>query len=204
MTDREVPYRLLVEGHNDKHVVVHICKRHQCKPPSISDKGSINELLESISVELKASGLRAIGILVDANDSLDSRWQSLRDRLLKNEIPVPSHCDPNGTIIEGKPRIGIWLMPDNSAHGTLEHFVEKMIPAGDPVWPLSQQYIDDIPENQREFKKSYSQKAKIRAWLATRKVPGQFMGTAIKAQDLKVDGDLATKFFTWLQELFEL
>ena len=45
-------------------------------------------------------------------------------------------------------------------------------------------------------------RAKVHAWLATRGEPRK-MGSAIYAQDLRVDGPLSTTFANWLQELFE-
>ena len=36
-------------------------------------------------------------------------------------------------------------MPDNRSTGELEDFVGSMIPSGDPVWPLSEAYIEGIP-----------------------------------------------------------
>ena len=132
---------------------------------------------------------------------------TIKDKLLKVGITPPIHPDPNGTLMvdtKDLPRVGIWLMPDNRIKGILEHFVEQMIPTNDPVWPRSCKYVDDIPETERKFKINSTQKAKIHAWLATRKKPGLRTGTAILAQDFEIDGDLAQTFFTWLQKLFEL
>ena len=197
---------LLVEGHDDKHVVRHICQRRQYSPPHIEDKDGIDRLLDSISPELKVSGRQAVGILLDANDDPEARWTSIRARLSKVGVTLPEVPDLHGTIVDtgDLPRVGIWLMPDNESQGALEHFIEKMIPSDDAVWPLSRQYIEGIPEEHRRFKESHSQKAKIHAWLATRETPGLLMGTAISSEDLQLDGDLVEKFVAWLQELFGL
>ncbi|MCY4363629.1 MAG: hypothetical protein OXE42_15865 [Gammaproteobacteria bacterium] len=198
---------LMVEGQDDKHVVSHICQRYSYKSPFISDKDDVNQLLESISTELKAPGRKAVGILVDANDDLQARWTSIKDRLSKVDIIIPKSPDPDGTIIEDTedlPRVGIWLMPDNESQGYLEHFIEKMIPANDSVWPLSQQYIEGIPQKDRKFTERRTQKAKIHAWLAAREKPGLFIGTAIKAKELHTGGELITKFSSWLQKLYKL
>ena len=200
-------YVLLVEGIDDENVVWHICNRNKFEAPGIIDKKGFDKLVKSISIELKVSGRKAVGILVDANDDPKARWTSIIDKLLKVGITLPNHPDPNGTILVDTkvlPRVGIWLMPDNRIKGILEHFVEQMIPTNDPLWPRSCKYVDDIPETERKFKINNTQKAKIHAWLATRKNPGLRMGTAILAQDFEIDGDLAQTFFTWLQKLFEL
>ena len=92
-------------------------------------------------------------------------------------------------------------MPNNESPGELEDFVSRMVPDGDPVWPLSESYIDGIPADIRKFTAKKAQRAKVYAWAATRRQPGR-MGAAIEAGDLEVDGDLATSFLEWLQRLF--
>ena len=197
---------LLVEGRNDRHVVSHICYRHLYTPPHIINKDNIDQLLKSVPNELKVSDRKAVGILVDANSDPKARWTSIRDRLSQVGISLQQHLGSGGVILNPThlPRVGIWLMPDNISQGALEDFVGKMIPASDKVWPLSQQYIEGIPEEHREFKETHTQKAKIHAWLATRETPGLFMGQAIRAQELSIDGELVANFFNWLQKLFKL
>ena len=139
-------------------------------------------LLKTISEDIDVSGRVAVGIVLDANDNVAARWQSLKDRIRENNIALPDKPEPSGTIIAGvpchHPRIGIWLMPDNQSPGELEDFIEKMIPRNDAVWPLSVCYIDSIPEENRKFKEI---KAKVHAWLATKEEPLK-LGTAIRAR----------------------
>ena len=194
---------LLVEGQNDKHVVRHICGRHPSMPSfDIVDKGGVTELLDSISIEIRAPGRQAVGFLVDSNRDLMARWDEIRHQILRAEIRLPLSPDPAGTIIEGTPRVGIWLMPDNESSGELEDFVEQMIPAGDPVWPLSQRYIDGIPQANRKFAPPKTLRAQLYAWLAAREDPRQ-MGLDIQARDLAVDGKLCQGFVKWLMALFK-
>ena len=193
---------LLVEGADDEHVVRHLRNRHQAIPEfCIRDKGGIEGLLEDIGLEILAPSRKAVGILVDANDDLDARWNAVANRLREEKIEVPSNPEYTGTIIDSTPRVGIWLMPNNTSPGELENFVSEMISDDDPVWPRSQCYIDDIPEADRKFKKKIL-RAKIHAWLATREDP-RLMGAAIGARDLHSDGTLSTAFANWLRELFE-
>ena len=91
-------------------------------------------------------------------------------------------------------------MPDNGAPGELEDFVRKMIPDSDPVWPKADAYIDDIPEP-RKFQSHKVEKAKVHAWMATRKKPGR-MGAAIGAGDLDVRVASCQTFVSWVRELF--
>ncbi len=93
-------------------------------------------------------------------------------------------------------------MPDNQSPGELENFIIKMIPAGDPVWPRSETYIDGIPEEDREFKEGKILRAKVHAWLATRGEPRK-MGLAIKTKDLDIASVTCVSFVAWLRELFK-
>ena len=194
---------LLVEGADDEHVVWHLRNRHQAMPEfCIQDKGGIEGLLEDIGLEILDPRRKAVGILVDANDDLNARWSAVANRLREENIEVPSNPELTGTIIDSNPRVGIWLMPNNKKPGELENFVSEMIPNDDPVWRLSKNYIDGIPEADRKFTEKKILRAKLYAWLATREDPRQ-MGAAIGARDLRVDGTLSTAFANWLRQLFE-
>lgn len=113
----------------------------------IQDKGTLGQVLDAIGPELKVSGRKALGVLVDADDSLADRWGDLSNRCRAANIDLPQQPTATGTILEpgnGRPRIGIWLMPDNESPGELEDFVQTMVPSDDPVWPRSENYIDRI------------------------------------------------------------
>ena len=126
------PRVLLVEGPDDKHVVIHLSERSGLAQNfwlSLRRKAKI-----SCSIPLKwrstYPGRTVLGIVLDANDDPNARWQALTDRLnrLRQEdhfdLPeLPEQPDPSGTIIEGRLRIGIWLMPDNRSTGELEDFM---------------------------------------------------------------------------------
>ncbi len=205
------PHVLIVEGQNDKHVVLNLCVVDAFTPKfQIRDKGSFAEVLNAIGPELNAKELMCLGIMVDANDSLESHWNKIRSRLTSklDDQSVELALEPEslGTVIEvsiqGRMiRIGIWLMPDNCSSGELEDFVATMIPGQDLVWPKARQYIDNIPCRDRKFKSKKTLRAKVYAWLATREEPG-FMGGAIKKEDLDVGGQLTKDFMLWLEKLF--
>ena len=198
---------LLVEGSDDRHVVHHIANRADATLAfSILPKGGIDPLLNAIARDIRAPGREAVGILADANDDIDARWQAVTDRTRRAGLGIepPTRLDPAGIIIpEGprRPRVGIWLMPDNQSPGEIEDFVEAMIPDGDPVWPRAKAYIDGIPEADRKFADGKAQRAKVHAWLAAREEPRR-MGLAVGAGDLDAGDPLCQAFADWLQRLF--
>ena len=200
---------LLVEGPDDKHISLHIQSRDNSIPSfQPIDKTGIPNLLTDIPVEINVPGRRAVGIIVDADTHVRNRWQQVASRIQQAGISVPSHPNPKGTIVLGrpdgasrKPRIGIWLMPNNRFRGEIENFIQTMIPTSDPVWPLSDAYVDGIPKRDRKFRRRKTTRAKVHAWLATREEP-RHMGVAIRAGDLDINGPLCTRFREWLRRLF--
>ena len=200
---------LLVEGKNDKHVVSHICKRKGgISEFKIDNQDGIDNVLQAISLEVKSGRWKTIGILVDADDDAECCWRKIVNILekegLQGKVQLPEEFDSEGTIIcenyqAGIPRIGIWIMPNNEAPGGLEDFIATMMPSNDPVWPLSEGYIDSIPEGDRKFNNVL--KAQVYAWLATRKKP-PLAGLAIKEKELDIEGEICRKFIAWIRKLF--
>ena len=198
---------LLVEGTDDKHVVLHLCNRSELGLPfTISSRGSVEQVLAAIGPEIKAPDRTTLGILVDANDDRGARWRAVADRLRNAGVQPPAAIAREGAIIEGdrqegRPRVGVWLMPDNASTGELEDFVAVMIPEGDPVWPRSTDYVAGIPEEDRKFTEGKTRRAEVHAWLAVRREPRR-MGAAIGTRDLDIDVPVCRTFVDWLRRLF--
>lgn len=196
---------LMVEGPDDCHLVEQILLRSDLKIAlETSAYGGYQQLIERIEGELRVTNRAALGIVVDANNHPDRRWQSVKSRLDAHGAVTPESLGTDGIIIretDELPRVGVWMMPDNESPGELEHFVAKMIPPGDPVWPRSQRYVDCIPVDARAFRPQDAMGAKVLSWIATRRKPG-FMGQAISRGDLRTDGELCQRFIAWLDRLF--
>ena len=198
----EPPKLLLVEGVDDKHVVEHLCRKlvpdlvFRCQ-----ETGGSDPLLKAISPAMRPLERIALGIVMDANDDLAARWQAIGHRLRGRDVQLPEQPAHGGTVIDSDPRVGVWLMPDNSTPGELENFVAELVPKDDPVWPLAERYIDGIPSEHRQFATGKELRAKLHAWLATRREPRK-MGAAIGTAELDAGGALAGQFADWLQALF--
>ena len=195
---------LLVEGVDDKHVVLHLAPSGQSGIPAfdIIDQEGFPNLVRAIGPQIKVPGRLAVGILADANSDPDARWEEIGNSLRKANVELAANKNrTHGTVVDGKPRVGIWLMPDNRSAGELEDFVKALIPDGDPVWPMAVRYIEGIPPGVRKFTSNKILRAKIHAWLATRQEPRK-MGTAIYVRDLNAAAPVAIRFTDWLRELF--
>ena len=194
---------LLVEGQNDMHVVRHVWLRHYGDEPTfdILVKNDVEALLRSIRGEVLQEDRTIVGILLDADDHPTDRWEAVKYRLTSAQVDPPDDPPLEGVIINQVPRIGVWMMPDNQLPGELEEFIERMIPPTDPIWPLSQSYIEGIPCANRKFAEGKTLRAMVHAWLAARKDPRP-MGTAIRAKDLDVNVPNCSAFLEWLDQLF--
>jgi len=216
---------LLVEGKDDLNVLAHIFKAHGFEGRIFIrdqegvdrlkkelDEKFFDNLLEDLAVELKGSEVVALGIVVDADLDITARWQSLANKLkdLKYQ-DVPDLPDATGTILihnEDLPKIGIWLMPDNTLPGMLEDFVKLLVP--DEQKELLQRAIeavDAIPKDERKFVTENSDKtskAQIHTYLAWQERPGVPYGVAIREKFLKADSPNTTNLVTWIRELFSL
>lgn len=201
---------ILVEGKDDESVIYHLLTEQQRETVDIMSKDNDDQLLKSIFSELNVSQRDTLGVVMDGNNNYSGRWQAISQRFNEAGIKLADIPDPKGFIsnetatfmeVNFRPiRIGVWIMPNNRSNGELEDFIAKMIPESDPVWPRSQNYIDDIPQKDRDFKDKKVIRAKVHAWLATREEP-ILMGAAINAEYLKKDGQLCLDFQKWLTEL---
>src|SRR5438552_11187448 len=179
--------RLLVEGSDDLHSIVHLMTRHgfrwdSDRAPYIDNTGGVPELLEAVPVTAKGAYER-VGIVLDADVNLQSRWASVRDRLFAVGVDLPDAPAIDGTIVMGVgpgSRLGIWVMPDNNVNGRLEDFLGRLVPAGDPCCEFAKEATGRALK--RGCRIADEQKSTIHAWLAWQQAPGLPFGTALRAK----------------------
>ena len=202
---------LLVEGVDDEHVMKHICGNHGIPPlDEIKEHGGASKLLESVPVRIKASEEGdTVGIVIDADTNMRTRWQSIRDHIATMgyenapEAPVPDGTiidPPDGTLL---PRLGIWIMPDNRTDGILENFLRFLVPQPSVLLDHAEKSVADIPEGERRFRlREDAPKAVIHTWLAWQREPGKPFGTAITERFLDPNVAEARVIASWLRRLF--
>jgi hypothetical protein len=199
---------LLVEGKDDEHVFYHLLEHyHVPEQFKIKDKEGVDNLLDTLDVEIEGSGLECLGIVVDADMSIESRWQALRGILMHCGYDnVPTHPLSEGVIVEqeGRPKIGVWIMPDNTLPGMLEHFIGFLVPPGDTLWPRAGECVAQIPEPERRFPQEHQSKAHVHTWLAWQEEPGTPMGQAITKRYLDAEAEHARRLIGWVRRLFDV
>lgn len=199
---------LLVEGKDDEHVLYALLNHHGIpRIYRIKDKQGVENLLNTLEVELLASDLKSLGIIVDADTDIGRRWQSL-SQIIRNAgyANVPIAPDTDGTIIteDNKPTVGIWVMPDNIIPGMLENFISFLVPGNNPLWTRVTRCLDEIPEDERLFPPQHLIKAQVHTWLSWQNEPGSPLGLAITRRYLEAETPHAQMLVTWVRRLFNV
>lgn len=199
---------LLVEGLDDCHVVMSLCASHEISETfSVYECGSDKKVLQRMNALILRPDIPAtIGVLLDADTGIEDRWKSIRAKLEKHGYSVPPMPDSEGTIIvapkdEDKPKIGVWLMPNNTIQGMLEDFCSTMI--SEEALEYTRTCVHSAQEaGHCTFKVVHFSKAVIHTYLAWQEEPGRPLGQAITRAHLKSHTATARSFTQWLDRLF--
>jgi hypothetical protein len=197
--------KLLVEGADDQHVLWALLQRRGVRETfSIDETGGYENLLKSLPVQLKASGLERIGVVIDADSDALARWQAVRAAYRRGGLTsFPANPIAGGLILNHNGlRVGAWLMPDNNLPGMLEDFVRYLVPEDDEIWPESSLFVDSLASTANRYRDCHAAKARVHAWLSVQDSPGSPMGQAITKRLLRHDGPECDAFMDWLQRLF--
>lgn len=207
---------LLTEGKEDIYAVAGLMSNHvpwgdgsDDWPVKIEQAGTITELLKAsyISTCLKQPGLEILGIMLDANERFEERWQSVR-RVCSPFFPnIPETLEPRGLIHDGENalRLGVWIMPDNRSHGMLETFLTYLVPeAPEGLWEHAKKAAQGAKGLGAPFNATHKDKAQIHTWLAWQDAPGPPLGEALKRKCLDPRSAAAAPFADWFVKLYKL
>ena len=207
------PRVLLVEGQDELRVLPELLELagiswpKDNEPVCIKQLEGVENLLAAgvIEVELKATGLEALGILVDADGDPSARWKQVRGRLAPSYQNFPEQLERDGAVhvSNGTPRVGVWVMPDNVRAGMLETMLLGL--RGDEDDEL-QGHVCEATGRARDFGARYRDahraKAELHTWLAWQDPPGLQMHMGVKAGLLKPASPLTDGFVRWFRKLF--
>jgi hypothetical protein len=197
---------LLVEGSDDLHVIQALCKKFRVAETfDIIDCKGVNELYKAVPIQFKLSGIRAVGIIVDADVEINNRWESIKNLLSRQGFAPPDDLPPTGLILtkDDGNKVGVWLMPNNNLNGMLEDFIAFLVPPDDELLPVVDAALADIEDKKlSRYSPAHRSKAKIHTWLAWQESPGVPMGLSITKKYLTTNEETCSRLIKWLQELF--
>ena len=200
------PKIVLTEGKTDCHVIIAICRAYNV-PESFGFYacGSDDLVLKRLPALLAGSEkMQTIGVVLDAdNPNLGAKWDSIKNRLVKEGYSVPERPNPDGTFFDAddKPKIGVWFMPDNKIDGMLEDFCYQL--AEEAAIDFAKSCVKTAKEKSfTSFLDNHEAKSIIHTYLAWQNEPGMPLGKAITAKALDAGKPLAKKFAQFLNILF--
>ena len=186
------PRKLLVEGKTDKRVIPYLIEANGVKwercgehVVHIDPRGGFQELAKPgvIAAELRATGLKALGVVLDANSNAPRRWKQIKTHIDGEFERLPDQMPRAGldVIHPQGPRFGVWIMPDNHFAGMLEDFLIGLIPDDSKdVFELARRCTKEAATNGAPFKPSHQTKAEVHTWLAWQDEPGKQLHQAVE------------------------
>lgn len=214
MPTRNHPRKLLVEGKTDRGVIAGLMEANGVpwpdppkSPVFIDPRGSVNQILKPgvLEAELGASGLEALGVVVDANGAAATRWDDLRVWCGSEFSDLPAHIPGEGLQVVhfGGPRFGVWIMPDNRFGGMLEDWLAGLIPEeSGALYALAQKCVSDAKGQGAPFKDVHRTKAEMYTWLAWQDEPGLRLYEAVTHRVLDPTRAESGPFVNWFRTLF--
>ena len=200
---------LICEGKFDKYVIEEICRNHNIVDAfQIREGAGLEKLLPQLSIIIRESGLTHLGIVMDTDQDLAKRWSEVRGAIQRKNSPylLPMSLNTKGTveIQTDQKRIGAWLFPNNQKAGTIENFIQTLVPPQDLLWQRAEACLRSIPLQEQRFNATDFTKAHLHTWLCWQDEPPSSIGKALKAGVLDVNVPEALEFVQWIKTLFEL
>jgi hypothetical protein len=171
----------------------------------VIDCEGYEQLKEQIPQRLKQSGIKALGMIVDADTDISARWQSIKNSITECQFEVPDQLPTRGLICHNADgiRIGVWAMPNNKTDGMLEDFIAFLVPEKDQLLPIADNVLNDIEDrNLQKYSMIHKAKARIHTWLAWQEKPGTPLGQSITKKYLSTDQETCLHLINWLKDLF--
>jgi hypothetical protein len=211
------PRLLLVEGETERRLLPELLEANGIQwprdaiPVYIEPMGGFDNFWGKgvIQTHLKAARREAVGLIFDADEPEDRRWETVVSRCRPFGVELPGSAPHDGWFTESTPdgpRFGVWMMPDNRSRGYLETFLDLLVPhPEDPLYQYAQDAVDTALDHGAEFDRDRGRdKARIHTLLAWQKQPGKQLHEAVKHRVLDPTSEHAAAFVAWFRALFQL
>jgi len=139
----------------------------------------------------------SIGIVRDADSNPQDTFKSIQDALKQAKLPVPTRPQ---TPTDGDKRISVLILPDAHLTGELETLLLRAV-AADPVMPCIDLYFDCVAQRVAPLPGNVVDKARVHAFLASRRKPGLRFGPAARASFLNLDDPVYDPIKEFIQSL---
>jgi hypothetical protein len=199
ITERKL---LVVEGNDDKRFFEALL-RHlkisgvQCIAIGGRDEMRKVETWRALTATPGFSQVEAVAIIRDADASAQSAFQSLRDVLGNVGLPQPS---APFQVQLSTPKVCVMILPDADSQGELEDLCLRAL-TGKPVLECVEQFFQCVQQHGDSLPPKIA-KAKLHAYLSSRKEPGRRIGEAAEAGDIPLDSQAFQQVIQVLKSVF--
>lgn len=181
------PRLLLVEGKNDKAAFEAFIDHWGFEGIQIVEMEGIDKLYNQLELLVSTPGfknLQTLGIVCDADNNAQDRFQSVRntlDRLAhRKQINVRPPAKA-GTRGKGCPPVAVFIAPDNTDPGNLETMLNRT-KEGDKIDECIDSYFDCLEQRtETSVKGALRDKARAQARIAVSSKPDRPVGRSVQA-----------------------
>jgi hypothetical protein len=197
---------LAVEGKDESNFFFALLAHTHIQNVQIVDLGGKDKLPLEFHAIFNAGNFNKIdrlGFIRDAESKpAESAFSSICTLLTRYQLPVPSQ--PNLVTTDSNPRIGIFIMPDNSGTGMLETLCLETIQSN-PVNRCIEDFVTCFAQHQKESEKpSFNgSKARVQAYLSTRSPIVNSLGLGAKKGYWNFEHTCFNNLKSFLSTLFQ-
>ena len=159
---------LLCEGKTIVLVLGPCCRQFEIQgfqPLDFGSKDNFHNFLRDVSLLPGfAQRVKTIAIVRDAENNAGGAFANSREALVQVGLPAPS---TPGQIVNGPPRVGVFVLPDNKADGMIETLCVRSID-NDPAFECLDIFFKCVKERVGSLP-SNLHKARAQAFLTTRR-----------------------------------
>ncbi len=212
--------KLIVEGKDDRHTVIHFLIRNgfpyskgalSLSPsylPEVIEAEGVENLIVSIETRIMTSAAQIVGFVLDADASAADRWKEVRHKLEAVRVAdLPIQVPSNGFIGRSEQYrtiVGVWIMPNNQDPGAIEDFLKTLIPEADALLDHAIHSTQDARAKGARFPDAQLEKATLHTWLAWQEEPGLTYGLAMRARYFQHDRSQGASFVNWVRSLYKI
>jgi hypothetical protein len=137
-------------------------------------KDKLSKYLRGLSKRPGYQGLESLGIFRDADQNAKSAFQSVENYLKATQLPSPSK---SGQFADGKPRVGVFILPDGVNPGMLEDVCLAAVQSSKEMRCVDQYFQCLATTTQPR----HLSKARVHVWLASQIEPDKRLAEAAAA-----------------------
>jgi hypothetical protein len=201
---------LIVEGKDEValfHALLGYLQRDDVQVMDVGGKTKIRVYLAGLVLDPLFPSVDALAVVRDADHPMASAapgasaasdaWKSACAAIEHARLPVPAR---HGVLSLGRPRTAIYIFPDGESDGMLEDLCLKAF-TSDVAYPCMERYFECLASAGVELRREVRAKARLHAFLASRKDPDVRLGEAARKGYLPCDAPAFSPLIALLREL---